>query len=155
MAENTGEVLVGGAVLAAAIGFVIYAAQATGFGASSGGYPLTASFRSVEGVSVGTDVRLAGVKVGTVTEMKLNSETYRADTTFSVIQGIEIPDDSAVVVSSEGLLGGNFVEIFPGGSPFFYAAGDEVLDTQGAVSLIDLLLKYIGGSGGDQEKAAE
>ena len=147
MAENTGEVLVGGAVLAAAIGFVIYAGQATGVGAGSGGYPLKASFRSIEGVSVGTDVRLAGVKVGTVTDMALNAETYRADTTFSVVKGIEIPDDSAVVVSSEGLLGGNFVEIFPGGSPFFYAPGDEILDTQGSVSLINLLLKYVGGGG--------
>ena len=147
MAENTGEVLVGGAVLAVAIGFVIYAGQATGFGAAAGGYPLSASFRSIEGVTVGTDVRLAGVKVGTVTDVTLNPETYRADTTFSVVEGIEIPDDSAVVVSSEGLLGGNFVEIFPGGSPFFYQAGDEILDTQGSVSLINLLLKYIGTGG--------
>lgn len=147
MAENTTEVLIGGAVLAVAIGFVVYAGQATGFSRNAGGYPLKASFRSVEGVTVGTDVRLAGVKVGTVTEMKLNAETYRADTMISIVQGIEIPDDSAIVVSSEGLLGGNFVEIYPGGSPFFYSAGDEVLDTQGAVSLISLLLKFVGGGG--------
>jgi len=152
MAENTGEVLVGGAVLAAAIAFVVYAGQATGLGTGSAGYPLTASFRSVEGISAGTDVRLAGVKVGTVTAMNLNAETFRADTTFSVIKGIEIPDDSAVVVSSEGLLGGNFVEIFPGGSLFYYAPGDEIIDTQGSVSLINLLLKYVGG-GGDEEAA--
>lgn len=153
MGENTTEVLVGGAVLAAALGFVIYAGQATGFGATSGGYPLVASFRSVEGVTVGTDVRLAGVKIGTVTGVTLNSETFRADTKFSVLKGIEIPDDSAIVVSSEGLLGGNFVEIFPGGSPFFYAPGDEIEDTQGSVSLINLLLKYVG-SGGSEESGA-
>ena len=148
MAENKGEVLVGAAVLAAAIGFVVYAGQATGLGATSGGYPLTASFRSIEGVTVGTDVRLAGVKIGTVTGVTLNPETYRADTTFSVIDGIEVPDDSAIVISSEGLLGGNFVEIFPGGSPFFYEPGDEIIDTQGSVSLISLLLKFVGGGGG-------
>ncbi|WP_137699990.1 outer membrane lipid asymmetry maintenance protein MlaD [Marimonas lutisalis] len=154
MSENTTEVLVGGAVLAAAIGFVVYAGQMTGFAQASGGYPLTASFRSVEGVTVGTDVRLAGVKVGTVTDVVLNPETYRADTTISVARGVEIPDDSAVVVSSEGLLGGNFVEIYPGGSPFYYTEGDEILDTQGAVSLISLLLKYVG-SGGEDEAAAQ
>lgn len=147
MAENTGEVLVGAAVLAVAIGFVVYAGQATGFGAGASGYPLKASFRSIEGVTVGTDVRLAGVKIGTVTDLALNPATYRADTTFSVANGIEIPDDSAIVVSSEGLLGGNFVEIFPGGSPFYYGAGDEIVDTQGSVSLINLLLKYVGGGG--------
>ncbi|MFP4328534.1 MAG: MlaD family protein, partial [Paracoccaceae bacterium] len=84
MSHNATEVLVGGAVLAAAVGFVIYAGQVTGMGRDSSGYPLTASFRSVEGVTVGTDVRLAGVKVGSVTELELNPQTYRAETTFSV-----------------------------------------------------------------------
>ncbi len=146
MSENTTEVLVGGAVLAAAVGFVLYTGQLTGFaGASSGDYPLTASFRSLEGVTVGTDVRLAGVKVGTVSGVNLNQKTYRADTVLSLRSGVQIPDDSAVVVSQEGLLGGNFVEVMPGGSPFFYTTGDEILDTQGSVSLISLLLKFVAG----------
>ena len=150
MAENTTEVLVGGVVLAAAIGFVVYAGQATGLSQSDAGYPLTASFRSMEGVQVGTDVRLAGVKIGTVTDVALNPETYRADTVFTVRDGIQIPDDSAVAISSEGLLGGNFVEIVPGGSPFYFEPGQEMEDTQGAVSLISLLLKFVSGSGDDE-----
>jgi len=146
MSENKTEVFVGGAVLAAAIAFVIYAGQATGFGATGQGYPLQASFRSLEGVGVGTDVRLAGVKIGTVTDVTLNPETYRADTVVSVLDGIEIPDDSAIIVASEGLLGGNFVEIIPGGSPFFYDPGSEIEDTQGAISLVSLLLKFVTGN---------
>lgn len=146
MSHNTSEVLVGGAVLAAAIAFAIYAGQATGLSRGGSGYELTASFRSLEGVTVGTDIRLAGVKIGTVSGVELNTETFRADTILSVREGIEIPDDSAVVVSSEGLLGGNFVEIMPGGSPFYFAPGDEIADTQGAVSLISLLLKFVAGS---------
>jgi len=145
MSENKTEVLVGGAVLAAAVGFVLYTGQATGFTVQSGGYPLTASFRSLEGVSVGTDVRFAGVKVGTVSEVSLSQETFRAEATMNMREQIKIPDDSAAVVSQEGLLGGNFVEIVPGGSPFFYEPGDEILDTQGAVSLISLLLKFVTG----------
>jgi len=147
MSHNTTEVLVGGVVLAAAIGFAVYAGQATGLSQSGADYKLNASFRSLEGVGVGTDVRLAGVKIGTVTDVELNTQTYRADTHFSVQQGIDIPDDSAIVVSSEGLLGGNFVEIMPGGSPFNFEPGDEMEDTQGAVSLITLLLKFVSGSG--------
>lgn len=146
MSENTTEVLVGAGVLAAAVAFVIYAGQISGFSGSASTYPLTASFRSLEGVSVGTDVRLAGVKVGTVSKVELNPETYRADTTVALQSDVEIPDDSAIVISSEGLLGGNFVEIMPGGSPFFYAAGDTIEDTQGAVSLVSLLLKFVSGS---------
>ncbi|WP_293575961.1 outer membrane lipid asymmetry maintenance protein MlaD [Phaeobacter sp.] len=149
MAHNPTEVLAGGVVLAAAIGFALYAGQAAGLSGADDNYELNASFRSLEGVQVGTDVRLAGVKIGTVTGVDLNPQTFRADTRFSVEEGIEIPDDSAVVISSEGLLGGNFVEIMPGGSPFAFAAGDSIEDTQGAVSLISLLVKFVAGSGDD------
>ncbi len=141
------ETFVGAAVVAAAAGFLLYSAQFANVGQSGGGYGLNASFRSIEGVSVGTDVRLAGVKIGSVTDIQLDPQTFRALTTFSVLDGIELPDDSAVVISSEGLLGGNFVEILPGGSPFNFAAGDEIEDTQSSVSLISLLLKFV--SGGD------
>ncbi|MBY6055720.1 outer membrane lipid asymmetry maintenance protein MlaD [Leisingera daeponensis] len=147
MSHNPTEVFAGGIVLAAAIGFAVYAGQAAGLSRAGSTYDLTASFRSLEGVSVGTDVRLAGVKIGTVTGVGLNPETFRADTVFSVKEGIEIPDDSAVVISSEGLLGGNFVEIMPGGSPFAFEPGDEIEDTQGAVSLISLLVKFVAGGG--------
>jgi phospholipid/cholesterol/gamma-HCH transport system substrate-binding protein len=146
MSEHTTEVIVGAGVLVAAIGFVVYAGQISGYSNTGSTYPLEASFRSLEGVSVGSDVRLAGVKVGTVSEVELNTETFRADTTVTLASGIEIPDDSAIVISSEGLLGGNFVEIVPGGSPFFYEPGDTIEDTQGAVSLVSLLLKFVSGS---------
>ena len=145
MAENTTEVLVGAAVLAAAIGFAVYAGQVAGLSRAGDTYTLSASFRSLEGVGVGSDVRLAGVKIGTVEQVTLNPETYRADTRVALDRGIEIPDDSAIVISSEGLLGGNFVEIVPGGSPFSFEPGDEILDTQGAISLVALLLKFVTG----------
>lgn len=145
MAEHATEVIVGAGVLAAAIGFAVYAGQVAGLSRGGDTYTLSASFRSLEGVGVGSDVRLAGVKVGTVEQVVLNPETYRADTLVALDRGIEIPDDSAIVVSSEGLLGGNFVEIVPGGSPFYYEPGDEILDTQGAVSLVSLLLKFVAG----------
>jgi phospholipid/cholesterol/gamma-HCH transport system substrate-binding protein len=145
MAHNTSEVLVGGAVLAVAVGFLAFVGTSTGFSGGGAGYPLTASFRSADGISVGTDVRLAGVKIGTVTAIGLNSDTFRADATVTVNEGIEIPDDSAIAISSEGLLGGNFVEILPGGSPFVLEAGAEFTSTQGSVSLVTLLMKFVGG----------
>ena len=146
MSNEWFETGVGGAVLAAAIAFGVYATQVAGLGAGSAShYDLTASFRSLEGVNVGTDVRLAGVKIGTVSDVVLNAETYRADTTVRIQSDTQIPDDSAIIISSEGLLGGNFVEVVPGGSPFFFAEGDEITDTQGAVSLISLLLKFVSG----------
>lgn len=147
MAENTTEVLTGAVVLAAGIGFALYLGTTTGVtDRNTGSYELRASFRSVEGISVGTDVRLAGVKVGSVTDLTLNPETYRADVRFAVKDGIQLSDDSTISISSEGLLGGNFVELIPGGSPFNLEADGEIEDTQGAVSLISLLLKFVSGS---------
>lgn len=149
MSYSKTEILLGGLVVAGAIAFAVNATQTAGLGGVGGTYELTASFRSLEGVDVGTDIRLAGVKIGTLTGMTLNPETYRADTVLSIKDGILIPDDSAVVVASEGLLGGNFIEVNPGGSPFYFEGGDEVDDTQGAVSLISLLLKFVSGDGGE------
>ncbi|MBK5933778.1 phospholipid/cholesterol/gamma-HCH transport system substrate-binding protein [Rhodovulum imhoffii] len=141
---NSTELLVGGAVLALAIGFLVYASNTTGVSQSrAGSYELTASFRSVEGVSVGTDVRLAGVKIGTITGLDLNPQTFRVDAHLSIKEGIDLPDDSAILISSEGLLGGNYVELVPGGSPFNLAPGGEIEDTQGSVSLISLLMKFV------------
>lgn len=151
MSENTTEVLVGTAVLVVAVGFLAYAGKVAGVSGGGGTYPLTASFRSLEGVNVGTDVRLAGVKIGTVTDVTLNPQTYRADTVIAVNEGVEIPDDSAILISSEGLLGGNFVEIQPGGSPFVFDKGAEIEDTQSSVSLISLLLKFVSGSGNETQ----
>ena len=146
MAENTTEVLVGTGVLVIAIGFLAYAAQVTDMSGQADGYALTASFRSVEGVTVGTDVRLAGVKVGAITGLQLNHETFRADATITLADDIQLPEESAIAIQSEGLLGGNFVEIIPGGSPFNLEAGGEIEDTQSSVSLITLLMKFVSGS---------
>lgn len=140
------EVLVGAAVMAVAVGFFLYASNSTGGGPSGGSYALSASFRSADGISVGSEVRLAGVQVGTVTQMALNPQTFRAETTFTIRDDVELPDDSAIAISSEGLLGGNFVEIIPGGSPFNYAPGDQIMDTQGSVSLVTLLMRFVSGS---------
>lgn len=146
MAENRAELLVGAAVLCVALGFIGYASRSVGAMASSQGYPLTASFRSVEGISVGTDVKMAGVKVGTVTGLTLNPDSFRADASLTINPTIKLPDDSSIIIASEGLLGGNFIEIQPGGSEFNFEPGAEITNTQGSVSLIQLLSKFVGAS---------
>lgn len=147
--HSTTEVLTGGLVLAVAVGFLIYVGQVTGLGSGGGGagnYDLTASFRTADGVAPGTEVRAAGVKIGTVSEISLNPETFRADTVISVNGNVEVPDDSILAISSEGLLGGNYVEVLPGGSPFVLEPGDSFVETQGSVSLVTLLLRFVSQS---------
>lgn len=146
MAENMTEVLTGGAVLVVAAGFLFYAGQVGGVGVGTAGLDsYSASFRSAEGIGIGTDVRLAGVKVGSVTDMSLDPATFRAATEFTLQNDVALPDDTAIVVSSEGLLGGSFLELLPGGSPFNLEPGDEIVDTQSSVSVIQLLLRFVSG----------
>ena len=156
MADSRADAVLGAVVLAAALGFVVYAGQMTGFGAARGSYELAASFRSAEGVRVGSDVRLGGVKVGAVSAMALNPETFRADLRLTVQDGLLLPEDSAAVVASEGLLGGSFIEILPGGSPFDLEPGGTIEDTQSAVSLITLLMRAVtGGPEGAADTAGD
>lgn len=145
MAEDRAEVFMGAVVLAAAFGFLVYAASGTGYGPQPDRYVLKASFRSVEGITPGSDVRLAGVKVGSIESLVLNPVTYFADASIMIDKDVVLPDDSAILISSEGLLGGNFVELVPGGSSENFVSGDEIEDTQGAVSIISLMMKFASG----------
>lgn len=147
MAGQAAEATVGAAVVAAAVAFGLYAAGFAG-GTGGDGYPLLASFRSAEGIGVGTDIRLAGVKVGTVTNLDLDPETFRAEAILSIDEDVALPDDTAVSVASEGLLGGAFLEVLPGGSEFTFEPGDRILDTESAVSIVQLLMRFV--TGGDE-----
>ena len=149
MSAHTTEVIVGGVVVAAAAGFLVYASQFSSVSTTAGAYDVTASFRSAEGVTVGTDVRLAGVKVGTVTGLELDTDSFRATAQFAIDYDVRLPDDTSLVIASEGLLGGTFVEVLPGGSDFEYEPGDQVLDTESSVSIISLLLNFVAGDGSE------
>lgn len=148
MKENVTETVIGAVVLVIAAGFLLVMNQTASLSSGSGGsYPVTARFQSAEGIVIGSDVRLAGIKVGRVTAMALDPTTYLAETTLAINEGILIPDDSQVGIASEGLLGGAFVEVSPGASEFMLTEGQEVVNTQGAVSLINLLLRFSTGNG--------
>ena len=150
MASNLSETLIGAAVVATAVGFLVYAGQVAGFSSEGETYELEAKFASAQGLNIGGEVQLAGVRVGTITKLELDVQTYQAVTTFTVRSDIEIPEDSEAKVASEGLLGGNFLELTPGGAEYMLAAGDEIQFTQGSVSLLNLLAKFASGSGSDE-----
>ena len=142
MANSVAETAIGAVVLATAAGFLVYAGQTRGLSLTRDTYPLTASFRSAEGITVGTDVRVAGITVGSVTALDLDPVTYQAKSTFTVESALKIPTDSDVKISSESLLGGNFVEITPGAAEDNIEPGGEILNTQGSVSLLNLLMRF-------------
>ena len=134
------ELIAGAAVLAVAAGFLVWSAGAGMM--PRGSYPVVAAFPSIDGVEVGTDVRLAGVPIGRITAIRLNPETYYAEATISVPNNIALPVDSAALIQSDGLLGGGYVEIQPGGAIEMLPPGGEIEDVQGAVSLLSLMMKF-------------
>lgn len=143
MASTTAETLIGAAVVATAAGFLIFAGQAGGFGKADDSFDYTAKFFSAEGLAVGSEVHLAGVQVGSVSALTLDKTTYQAIAVFDVVDDIEIPDDTEAKIASEGLLGGTFLELTPGGSDVMLNPGEEIIYTQGALSLLNLLMKFV------------
>jgi len=93
------ETLVGAGVLVVAAAFLVFAISRTGR-ATSAGYRLQASFERIDGLAVGADVRIAGVKVGSVLAERLDPKTYQANVTMSVGQGIQLPKDSSAEIDS-------------------------------------------------------
>lgn len=144
MASSTAEAGIGAIVLAVAAGFFVYAAQTADVSVGST-YDLTANFRRADGLTIGGDVRISGVKVGTVREMDLNTDTYEARVRMAIRSGITVPEDSAATIGTDGLLGGAHVAIQPGGSEFALEAGDVFQYTQGAVNILDLVNRAITG----------
>jgi phospholipid/cholesterol/gamma-HCH transport system substrate-binding protein len=146
MANSVAEAVIGAVVLVAAAGFALYAGQTRGHGFGSAEIPLTAKFRDANGISVGTDVRVAGIKVGSITGLMLDPTTYQAKVTFTVPTTLEVPSDSDVKIASEGLLGGSFLSVTPGASDTMLEAGDEITNTQGSIDLLNLLMRFGTGS---------
>jgi len=146
MANNAAETVIGAAVLTVAGGFLVYAANTVDVALSGAGYPLVAEFRKAEGLAVGDDVDISGVKVGTITGIELNAENFQAKVSMSIREDVRIPEDSIAKIATESLLGGNHIVIDPGASEFMLEPGAPFEFTQGSLNLIDLMLKFGQGS---------
>jgi phospholipid/cholesterol/gamma-HCH transport system substrate-binding protein len=146
MASNAAETLIGAVVLAAAGGFLVYAANTADVGVGGAGYELVAKFRKAEGIDVGGDVRIAGVKVGTISDMELDLKTYFATVTVAIDNNVKVPDDSLAKITSASLLGDSYIAIDPGGSDLMLEPGEELAFTQGSISITDLIVKFGGGT---------
>lgn len=149
------ETLIGAAVVIVAVVFFYYGWNTTGSGAVAG-YDVVARFDRVDGISVGTDVKMSGIKIGTVTSQELDQKAYRALVRMTIRQDIKLPEDSSIKVASEGLLGGSYLAVSPGGSDTFMVAGAEFETTQGSIDLVGLLGQAIfsGASSGGGDKPA-
>jgi phospholipid/cholesterol/gamma-HCH transport system substrate-binding protein len=153
MTRKLPELLTGLAVIVVAIAFLVYALGRAD-AVNSGGYALRAQFGSIGSLSAGSDVKIGGVVVGHVADTGLDPATYAARVGLTINNDIKIPTDSSATIASDGLLGGSYVSISPGGSQTMLAPGAAFAVTQSAINIEDLLGKFIFSMGGSSKPAA-
>lgn len=136
MGRNAVETVLGAVVLLVAAVFVWIAYNTAQIKGVSG-YGVTAAFAKVGGLGKGSDVRMAGIKVGTVTHVKLDPNTYDAMVGMSITPEVKLPTDTEAVIASEGMLGGMYVRLLPGAATDKLADGGLISRTQDHRSLED------------------
>jgi phospholipid/cholesterol/gamma-HCH transport system substrate-binding protein len=147
MGRSLFETIMGALVLVVAAGFMMFAYQASNLKPVEG-YALNAKFDTVAGVGLGSDVRIGGIKVGVISNMVLDPDTYKAVITFQIMRNTRIPADSSAAVVSDGLLGSKYVKIEPGADDKMLANGETITYTQSAVNLEELIGKMVFSGGG-------
>ena len=139
MKDNIAETLIGALVIVIAGLFFAFAYNSSGAGQGKSGYQVTAEFDNVEGINVGSDIRMAGIKIGTVTGSKLNTKNFQAVLTFTIDPAVKLAEDTTAKITSEGLLGSKFVALDAGGSDVTLNDGGSILYTQGTVDIWKLI----------------
>ncbi len=142
MRRNLIEAVTGAVVLAVAAFFLVFVYTSTDIGTVDG-YTLEARFDKVDGVRAGTDVRMSGIRIGSVSASRLDPATYLAIVEMSIDPQFQIPEDSSVAVSSDGLLGDRFLSLTPGGAEKMLAPGGQIVNTQGSIDLMSLIGQLI------------
>ena len=150
MKGNVVETFIGAAVIAIAAVFFTYVYKTADIRAGSGGYTISANFENVDGITTGSDVRVSGIKVGSVVEQSLDTSTFEAAVKFAINPGVKLPTDSSAKVTSEGLLGDKYIAIEPGGDEVMLAEGGVIEHTQGALDLFGMISQFLF-SGNDKK----
>ena len=149
MSRNVLETVMGGVVLAVAVFFLAFAYTRADLGTVAG-YEVTARFSSVDGVTAGTDVRISGVKVGSVVDVRLDMVTYQAEIAMTIDPAVELTTDTSASLAMESLLGGNHIALQLGADEELIEDGGSIYITQSGISLDAIIGNLIHGmdSGG-------
>lgn len=151
MKGNVIEAVMGAVVLLVAAVFLFFAYNTSQVRAVSG-YEISADFQRIDGLRDGGDVRISGIKVGSIVSTRLDPNTFLADVRISVDPSIKLPDDTVAEIVSSGLLGDKYLSLVPGGSETTIKAGGKIKYTQASVTLENLIGQMIFSAPGGQKK---
>jgi phospholipid/cholesterol/gamma-HCH transport system substrate-binding protein len=142
MNRRFAETAVGAVVVAIAAWFLVFAYNSGDFRPVAG-YAISAKFNSVGGLAPGNDVRIGGVKIGSVLEQRIDPADFRAVIVFTVRSDLKLPEDTVAAITSDGLLGGKYLRLEPGRATAMLAANGMLKNTRDALSLEDMLGRAI------------
>lgn len=154
MKRSVIETILGAVVLFVAGFFLVFSYNTANIKRVAG-YEVSAAFAGTGGLTVGDDVVISGVRVGSVVDVALDRQTYLAVVRMSVASGIELPEDTVALISSEGLLGGRFLELQPGGAEELIPPGGRVQYTQAPQNLEQLLGQFIFSVSGNDAQTTQ
>ena len=158
MSRNVIETIMGAVVLTVAALFLVFAYTNADL-QQVRGYQVDARFGGVAGLNTGSDVRITGVRVGSVTSIDLDPRTYLAVVRMSIDPSVTLTADASARIASESLLGGKYISIDPGGAEETLGAGDSIHFTEPALDIEQLLRQAVfglqsGGESGDGDAGA-
>src|SRR5713226_8220930 len=154
MRGNVIETVMGAVVLVVAALFLLFAYKTSQLRALTG-YPLTAEFEKVDGIRQGSDVRISGIKIGSIVAEELDPKTFLATVRMSIDPAITLPDDTVAEIVSAGLLGDKYLSLVPGGSDKVIAPGGKIKYTQSSVSLEHMIGQMIFSAPGKKPAEGE
>jgi phospholipid/cholesterol/gamma-HCH transport system substrate-binding protein len=149
--NDLAEVLTGALVVAVLAIVLVFIYAGSGSGNLSG-YELLAKVPNVAGLGVGTDVRLSGIKIGSISDMTLDTNNFLVTIHMDIRKDIQIPTDSSMQVTQAGILGGQYISITPGGDDKNIPPGGMLATAQGSVDLMGLAARFIGNDNGQAAK---
>ena len=142
MKRNVIETVLGGVVILVAGLFLVFAYLGSDV-RSVKGYNVIAKFDAIDGLSVGSDVRIGGVKIGNVVDQMIDAEDFRAVVTLVILPEVKLPVDTKASITSAGLLGTKYVKLEPGGADAKIPVGGQIQQTKSVISLEEMLGKVI------------
>jgi phospholipid/cholesterol/gamma-HCH transport system substrate-binding protein len=154
MSRNPVETILGGVVLLVAAVFLAFA-YSTADVKKVKGYEITASFVKIGGLPTGADVRINGIKVGTVTEQNLDPQTFNAVLKVSIANNVRLPADTQATIGADGLLGDKYLKLEPGRAKTFIEPGQALTKTRDPKALEELVGEIIFLATEDPSKAGK
>jgi phospholipid/cholesterol/gamma-HCH transport system substrate-binding protein len=150
MRQNIIETIIGFIVIGVALMFFMFTYTTKDSSGNDDGYLLKASFQNAEGIVKGSDVMIAGIKIGSVAKLTLDRDTFFAMMEMTINKDVKLPTDSQAAIVSSGFLGSKFVAIVPGGDSTDLKNADQIKHTQSSVNMEALIGKFMYSFGSKQ-----